>query len=314
MTAIAAATLDGVHARGLPDGRRRDLVDHDGIREPNRLAIHSVIDENKILLDADPAYKDRIAAAAQNPSERAAWLDGSWDIVAGGMFDDIWIKYMKNIIIPPFLLPKSWKITRSFDWGSSKPFSVGWWVESDGADIDLLSGKTKATVPGDLFRIGEWYGCEDSTQRPNVGVHMNATDIAKGILEREQDNGWTGRVEGGVADSSIFDDENDNCISEQMEDEGVVWDRADKRGGSRVQGWQLMRTRLEATAPGEGGPREYPGLFVVNCCNDFIRTIPVLPRKETNLDDVNSDAEDHIGDETRYRLRYESNEVIVGKI
>ena len=31
-----------------------------------------------------------LASAARNDAELGAWLDGSWDIVAGGMFDDVW--------------------------------------------------------------------------------------------------------------------------------------------------------------------------------------------------------------------------------
>jgi len=46
---------------------------------------------------------------------------------------------------------------------------------------------------------------------------------------------------------------------------------------------------------------EEPGLFVFNTCRQFIRTVPVLPRCDKDPDDVNTKAEDHIGDEARYR-------------
>jgi hypothetical protein len=48
--------------------------------------------------------------------------------------------------------------------------------------------------------------------------------------------------------------------------------------------------------------KEGPGLFVFNTCRQFIRTVPVLPRDESKPDDVDSAAEDHVGDETRYEL------------
>jgi hypothetical protein len=50
-------------------------------------------------------------------------------------------------------------------------------------------------------------------------------------------------------------------------------------------------------------PRELPGLFVFNTCEQFIRTVPVLPRDEKDLDDVNTEAEDHVADECRYFIR-----------
>lgn len=45
---------------------------------------------------------------------------------------------------------------------------------------------------------------------------------------------------------------------------------------------------------------EGPGLWVMEHCRQFIRTIPTLPRDEKNPDDVDTESEDHIGDEARY--------------
>jgi hypothetical protein len=47
---------------------------------------------------------------------------------------------------------------------------------------------------------------------------------------------------------------------------------------------------------------EGEGLFVFDACLQFIRTVPGLPRDVTDPDDVDSDAEDHIGDEVRYHV------------
>jgi hypothetical protein len=38
----------------------------------------------------------------------------------------------------------------------------------------------------------------------------------------------------------------------------------------------------------------------LSTCKDFIRTIPTLPYSLTKPEDVDTDAEDHIFDETRY--------------
>jgi hypothetical protein len=42
---------------------------------------------------------------------------------------------------------------------------------------------------------------------------------------------------------------------------------------------------------------------VFNTCVSFIDTVPVLPRDDKNLDDIDDDAEDHIADESRYLIR-----------
>jgi hypothetical protein len=227
--------------------------------------------------------------------------------------------------LSPFEIPETWKIIRGFDWGASKPFSVGWWAISDGSDVRLPNGRWTSTIRGDLFRVREWYGC---TGKPNEGLDLLATDISEGIVKRELEWGWRReseawcRVKPGVADSQIFASENGVSISNDMAlrvrlDDGfrypgIRWLPADKKPGSRIAGWTLMRQRLKNAHPNvketENGPRIYPreapGLFIFSNCKDFINTVPVLPRDEKNMDDINTDAEDHIADETRYVVRH----------
>lgn len=290
-----------------------DATDIEGRPEPVRCAIHGHIDENKILLAADPQYKQTIIAAAANPAMAEAWLDGSWDIVAGGMFEDVWNP--KHNIVGPFAIPTSWKVDRSFDWGSSRPFSVGWWAQSDGTDLRYDDGTIVSTVKGDLFRIKEWYGWNGQA---NQGLRYLAVDIAKGIVERELL--WNFRkgdqtfVRPGPADTSIFNVENGVSIGQDMSKpvrignimyKGIPWGRADKRPGSRKTGWEAVRKMMKAAWPNDGRPREKPGLFVVGReCPQFIRTVPSLPRDEKDMDDADTNAEDHIPDEVRYRVRY----------
>ena len=283
-----------------------------GKPERSRCAVHGHIDENKILMEADPEYKQAITAAATNQAMASAWLDGSWDFVAGGMFDDVWDQ--QRNVVPTFKIPSSWRLDRAFDWGSSRPFSVGWWAQSDGSDLALDDGRVVSTVRGDLFRVREWYGW---TGRPNEGKRMLAVDVAKGIVERELMWGWRThdkcRVKAGPADSAIFTVENGVCIAHDMGSpvrldgqvyKGVTWVPADKRPGSRKMGWEMMRKLIRNAQPNPEGPRELPGLFVIEReCQQFLRTVLSLPRDEKDMDDVDTDAEDHIGDETRYRVR-----------
>lgn len=299
----------------LPQYRYRpifDSKDDEGKLEPPRVAIHGYLHENRILLSSDPEYISRIRAAARNAAEVAAWVFGSWDIVAGGMFDDVWDPAVH--ILKPFQIPNSWRIDRSFDWGSSKPFSVGWWAESDGSDVRLADGTWRSTVRGDLFRINEWYGWNG---KPNEGLKMLATDIAKGILEREIKMGYHGRVKAGPADSSIFDVENGVSIAIDMQKnirldngevyKGIFFTPADKRPGSRKHGWELLRKAFKSGKKPPVGVRENPGVFVFENCTQFIRTMPVLSRDKNDMDDVDSDTEDHIADEVRYRVRASGN-------
>lgn len=256
------------------------------------------LEDNPTLLENDPDYEDRLHGLGDQALVRAM-REGDWDIVAGGMVDDLWRRDVH--VIQRFPIPSSWRIDRSFDWGSSKPFSVGWWAESDGTDIVFPDGSRRSTRRGDLYRIAEWYGWNE---KPNEGCRMLASDIAKGIVEREKALGIHDRVKPGPADSAIYDVENGNCIADDMrnaKDARVTWIRADKGPGSRKQGWEALRKRL-AAARKPLSERDEPGLWIFENCKHFIRSVPVLPRSDKDPDDVDTDAEDHVADETRYRI------------
>lgn len=266
--------------------------------------------ENKYL---SPEYIAELETIT-DPNKRKAWLGGNWDVVAGGMFDDVWDSAQH--VIPAFRIPDNWRIDRSFDWGSSAPFSVGWWAESDGSDVQMPDGTWRSTVRGDIFRIAEWYGWNG---KANHGLRMLANDVAAGIIEREMAMGIHNRVQPGPADNSIWDVENGNSIAADMarpvrvkgqKFQGVRWMRSDKSPGSRIAGWEKVRKYLsnaqrqymELNGKKIPIPREKPGMFIFNNCTMFIDLFPVLPRDEVKHDDVDTDAEDHIGDEVRYKV------------
>lgn len=301
--------LKGV-PRNTVDSVIRDSRNQEGELEPERVCIHGRLSENKILLHAQPNYAQNIKMAARNPAEAQAWLYEDWSVVAGGMFDDVWNAAVHMIPNFPFhLVPRGWLVDRAYDHGQSAPFSVGWWLESNGEPIEW-QGRKYGTVRGDIIRFAEWYGW--TGHKENEGVRMLATKIADGINDRQVDMGMAMRVRPGPADSSIFDDfEPGKSVAGDMASRGVTWTEADKRPGSRVQGWQQIRKMLENAKP-KGGVREEPGLFICERCEQFERTVPELPRDDKNLDDVDTNVEDHIGDETRYRLRRKDRSIRTG--
>lgn len=258
----------------------------------------------------DPKYIAELEST-KDKNKRKAWLWGDWDIVAGGALDDVWNREIH--VLPRFKVPRSWKIDRSFDWGSTHPFSVGWWAEANGEEVDLelqvytregipLIGQKRKFCPpkGTLIRIDEWYGTEEVGS--NRGLKLSAVDVATGIKEREKrllEDKWISTlVEPGPADNQIYEvrERGTDSIAKKMEDEGVRWTHSDKGSGSRKNGLQLVRDRLEASIRCEG-----PGLYVMENCLAFIATVPVLPRDENDPDDVDTEAEDHPFDDTRYR-------------
>ncbi|GAB6036151.1 phage terminase large subunit [Fundidesulfovibrio butyratiphilus] len=255
--------------------------------------IPAKVQDNLILMANDPGYVDRIRQSGPDWLVRA-WLNGDWDIVAGGMFDDLWRQDVH--VLAPFQVPATWRIDRSFDWGSSKPFSVGWWAESDGTEAVMANGVRRSFPRGSLFHVAEWYGWNGE---PDTGCRMIAADVAKKIVEMQKAMFPLRTVHPGPADSSIYDAENGVCIADDMARAGVRWVPADKSPGSRKNGAERIRKYLKAAL---SSPMEEPGLFVFDTCRHFLRTFPTLPRSRVILDDVDTKAEDHPYDMTRYRV------------
>ena len=271
-----------IKARYIDPAPPRTIIRENGFG--SKCFIPATVWDNEILMKADPSYIDRLKESGAEWLVRA-WLHGDWDIVAGGMFDDVWKREVH--VIEPFEVPKSWRIDRSFDWGSSAPFSVQWWAESDGTPLE----DGRVWPKGTLFHIAEWYGC---TGNPNEGIKMLASEIARGIVETEQRMGR--KVYAGAADPSIFAVSNGTSIGDEMARVGVRWEKADN---ARKAGWEKMRRLLKASLADR---MEEAGLFVFSTCRQFIRTVPSLPRDSRDMEDLDTNTEDHIADAARYRI------------
>lgn len=269
-----------------------------------QIAIFGSYKENPYL----PASYIAELESIKEPNLRKAWLYGDWDVTAGGAIDDIWDSHIH--VVPRFVVPSSWRLDRTYDDGSSHPFSVGWWAEADGTEATIvLSDGTEYTFcpqPGSLIQVFEWYGCKKDEKGeflPNTGLKMSASDIAQGIIDREVSmmaNGWIqSQPWPGPADNRIrqvIDVELDTT-EKLMSKKGVRWMESDKSPGSRVIGLQLLRDRLEASVKREG-----PGIYFMSNCVASIEILPTLPRDEKKIDDVDTAAEDHCYDMTRYRV------------
>ena len=211
-----------------------------------------------------------------------AYLDGNWNAFAGQVFSEWrddpghYNDGLSTHVIAPFPIPDDWPRVRSFDFGYARPFSVGWW----------------AIAPDHrVYRYREWYGCVPG--EPNCGLKLNAAQIARGILEREQPEREAHISVAGVADPAIWDSSRGESVAEQLLMAGVAFESADH---ARLSGKMQLHARLALDV----GSR--PGMYVFSCCKDFIRTVPTLVYSAGNVEDVDTEGEDHIYDETRYFL------------
>ena len=250
--------------------------------ELDRVFIPSKLGDNMLLMRNDPTYVLRLRQSGSEALVQA-WLEGNWDIVEGAFFDE----WDENIHVRPSELI-NWRtpqtiLFRAFDWGSFRPFSVGWYAICDG-----LWPKYDPFPAGSIFRYREWYGAAG----PNIGLKMTADVVAGKILEMEKDE----RIRFAVADPSIFVRNGGPSIAENMY--RCRWRRADNKRGP---GWEAVRQRLVGnTIMGDTGLIQVPMLYVGDECEDLIRTLPALQHDDKKPEDLDTDAEDHAADELRY--------------
>ena len=265
-----------VLTRTLPNGSAHQYV-----------FIPSRVQDNRILMQNDPRYVDRLYLVG-SPALVRAWLEGDWSVVAGAFFPEFSVE---KHVIEPCELPLYWHRFRSFDWGSARPFAVHWWAVSD--------GELPRFPRGALICYREWYGAQvDSAGMtvPNTGLRLTAEEVADGILQRESHDLNGNRQMGGVADPSIFTQDGGPSIADRMASRKVYFREADNSRVGKLGalgGWDQVRARLK-------GDGEKPAIYWFSTCRDAIRTLPALQHDDGRPEDVDTDGEDHAGDSIRY--------------
>ena len=242
--------------------------------------IQARVYDNPALIKAQPDYVNQLEALP--PKLRAAWLEGSWDINSGQFFaefrndpehyeDGEWTHVINPL---PDTRIRRMNIWRSYDFGSNKPYSCAWWgIDSDGI----------------LYRLLELYGWNGF---PNEGNRHNTDEQFKDIREIENSHPWLkGKKIRGVADPSIWNSQGGESIAEVAEKYGIYFDKGDN---ARISGWMQMRYRFQFD--GNGKPR----MYIFKNCEAFIRTIPLLQFDKSKVEDLDTDGEDHVADESRY--------------
>lgn len=226
------------------------------------------------------------------PALRRALLLGDWNVFDGQVFTEFvndsnhYRDRLYTHVIEPFRIPEEWQRFRSMDWGYSRPFSVGYWAQDE---------------EGRLYRYAEIYGSPKDvstgrTLRPNVGMRLSPHEVAR-LIRQYEDRYEKGRHIIGIADPSIFDESrgSDGCIAAILERQGIYFSGGDNE---RIAGKMQLHHRLSFDERG------VPMLYVFSNCHDFIRTLPALTYDPVYVEDINSQGEDHIYDETRYMCMY----------
>ena len=277
-----------------PQGWKRIKTDYKNpfsgeILTHERVFIPSKLQDNRFL---GKEYVANLQMVGNSQLVRA-WLEGDWSVIEGAFFPEF---SEARHVIAPFEIPASWLRFRSADWGSAKPFSVGWWAVVG----DNFYLPERRQIPrGAIIRYREWYG---STGQPDVGLKLTAEQVAEGIVAREtkepKDIEGKTPISYGVLDPAAFAQDGGPSIAERMARPPwrVFFRRADNARVSRrgaMGGWDQLRSRLI-------GEEDRPMIYFFNTCRDTIRTLPALQHDQAKPEDVDTESEDHAADDVRY--------------
>ena len=256
----------------VPPGVPQKLVSKRSGKPMYRVFVPAKLFDNKILCENDPDYADRVTENI-DPVLAAALIDGRWDILHGAAFTE-WNPAVH--VIDPYPIPTDKKIWRALDWGFVEPYAAGWFFEYDG---DVIMGH-------------EMYGYGGSA---NVGSREPATEVRRKIENFEQLNDIyvpVGLIDGQTKEQQGSDG---GLIFDLLGGRDLGWKAWPKGPHSRVQQKQNFHQFLSVT---NGSSR----FKVMRHCRHTIRTLPSLPTDRNNMEDVDTNAEDHCYDMIRGAL------------
>lgn len=242
-----------------------DTTEYPDYRPEDYVFIPSKLEDNPYL---DQKYEKKLLALP--PALREAYRNGDWDIFPGQYFPEF--RRRTHVTAQHVTYPRELPRYLSMDWGFVKPGIVGWWVQEP---------------DGYLYREAEY-----------LFSRTTAYEVGLEIARRTRAAGLT-RIKYLVYDTAMEIPQNDTgestiaSVGRGLRAGGlhVAIVKADK---DRVNGWQRLRHWFQPSPTGRPWMTSSPD------CAYFNRTIPSLVSDETKPEDVDTDGEDHAGDESRY--------------
>lgn len=239
--------------------------------------------DNAEIMNNDPDYVHRLEAL---PKElREAYLNGNWDMFEGQFFSE-WNRET-HVIEPKALLP-NYKRFISIDYGFNAPSAVYWYavdyigrvyvyreLYESGLTFEQLGQKIAQMTPGETSLVSGMVFNEQKainyiTFDPSINAKKGETGVSGASLLLK-----------GLKDNDL------NC--------GFI-----PANNNRKYGWGIVREFLKV------GPDAYSRsssrLQFFSTCFNAIRTIPEQIYSATQLEDLDTDGEDHAADSIRYGL------------
>lgn len=223
------------------------------------------LEDNAILMRNDPDYERKLTD--RDPDLAQALRYGNWQTFSGMVFK-AWQR--SRHVVKPALPAPHWVKWRAVDWGYRAPFCCLWF--------------TRNPDTGRIFVYRELYQT-GLTDRQQARMIRDMTPPGEKISITYADPSmWAEKNRDGAVFST----------ADEYGKEGVLITPADN---SRMNGKRKVDKLLADLPDG------MPGIQITEDCENLIRTLPLLAYSETgNVEDVDSQQEDHAYDTLRYGL------------
>lgn len=195
-----------------------------------------------------------------------AWRDGDFDVFAGQAFPQF--SYAKHVVTP-FAIPENWFVWRGIDEG----YTAAWCCLWAARDPDTRK----------IYIYREAYAKQLTIRQQAERINEMTQEWEHIALTYADPAMWTQKNMEGVISSS----------ADEYRTNGVPLTKADNKriaGKRKVDG--LLATQPDGLA----------GIMIFNNCTNLIEQLENLPVDANNPEDVDTGAEDHAYDATRYLL------------
>ena len=262
-----------VKARWKPEEQESQQVWQGPVEEGGmtRQFIPARVTDNPAI---DKDYLKRLRALPDE--EYRAKALGDWDVRT----DQFFTRWRLDVhTISPFEIPPDWNRYICHDYGFNAPFATLWLARPPGTKI--------------AYVYREQYGPGVTADR-QIAMAVEACDEA------------SEKIRAAVLDPSLYNKVNvkGERIDSIADDWKPHFNTVIRGDNNRVAGWQLVRKLLDWTEGPNGDIIQAPQLHVFTSCSNLIRTLPNLSVDEHNLEDVDSDGEDHAADALRYGVMH----------
>lgn len=240
--------------------------------------IPAQLEDNILLMQNDPDYESKIAAAGGKQLYKA-WRYGDWDAIVGAVFDE-WRRDLHVIDNPDYEAPPGWTLAGGMDWGYRAP---GWF------------GLFATGPDGDVVCLDEIYFRQQTG--PDVGRSVGLMCRKYGPVQyiAGDEQMW---YQTGVSSPTIAEEVQEGifkAFGKNGRTFAPVLIQASHGRGSRLTKLQVMHRYLawKADATGNVAPWNQPLLKFHVKAKNAIRTLPSLTYDDNHPEDVDTDAEDH---------------------